>query len=91
MTQLKPHNYYSLSEIQEALRSIGKQELIECLGNDWSEIAEFYLSEPEKNEYLNNWFDREDLDKARADIAELIAALRSLGITEDEILVVSLD
>lgn len=91
MTQLKPHSHYRFSEIIEALISIGKRDLCECLGNEWSEIAEFYLAPPEKNDYLNDWFDREDLDKAKADIAELIAALRSFGITEEKILVVSFD
>lgn len=88
---LKPHSYYSFSEILAALKSIDKQELCECLGNEWSEIVEFYLAEPEKNNYLNDWFEQADLDKAKADIAELIAVLRGFGITEDEILVVSFD
>lgn len=98
---LKPHNHYSFREIQEALRSIGKQELCCCFlfDNRGDEIHSFNLAAPQCNHYLrrskgprhynSRFFD--SYETANVKITELIAALRSFGITEDKILVVSFD
>ena len=91
MTQLKPHNYYSFSEIQEALASIGKRELCEAFGFEWNNTTTFHLVEWEKNEIIGSYFDESQRAEDEINVKELIAALRSFGITEDEILVVSLD
>lgn len=46
---LKPHSYYSFSEIQEALASIGKRELCEAFAN-FDQVTVFYLDSWAKND-----------------------------------------
>lgn len=91
MTQLKPHNHYSFSEIQEALASIGKREYCErfMMNND---VMTFHLDDVTKNDCYPNDGDPDYQEcPFQWEVEELIAALRSFGITEDEILVVSFD
>lgn len=88
---LKPHNYYSFSDIQEALAAIGKRELCEAFGN-FDQVTVFYLDSWAKNDAYPDDADP-DYQEApwQRDVEALISALRGFGITEDEILVVSFD
>ncbi len=88
---LRQHIYYDFSEIQEALASIGKRGLCEAFGFEWSNTTTFYLVEWEKNEIIGSYFDESQREEDEANVKELITALRGFGITDDEIVVVSLD
>lgn len=84
VTKLAQHSYYKFSEIQDALESIGKRDLCEGFGDDWNETLTFYLTNPENNLYYGE-------PPTEQIMNELIAALRTLGVTEDEITIVSFD